>query len=155
MRRGRGKASPAKLAAKLLRTLPECLKRGYKIRVLFDAGITRKWLLTEVHRLGFEAIVGIQETRRLKDGRLLKEVKRRGKRVFLTGMDRPVFVAWVLRRYQGQLKRFLVISTVAISGKHIIRWGKRRWQMEGFVKTVKHRFGIPRFGVGTLQGLYR
>ena len=121
----------------------------------FDAGITRKWLLREVHRLGFEAIVGIQGTRRLKDGRLLKEVKRRGEQVFLTGMDRPVFVAWVLRRYQGQLKRFLVISTVALSGKHLIRWGKRRWQMEGFVKTVKHRFGIPHFGVGTLKGLYR
>jgi hypothetical protein len=49
--RGRGTASPAKLAAKLLRTLPECLKRGYQIWVLFDAGITSKWLLKEVHRL--------------------------------------------------------------------------------------------------------
>ena len=95
---------------------------------MFDAGITSKWLLREIHRLGFEAIVGIQGTRRLKDGRLLKEVKRRGERVFLTGMDRPIFVSWVLRRYKGKLKRFFVISTVAQSGKHIVRWGKRRWQ---------------------------
>jgi hypothetical protein len=153
--RGRGHASPAKLAAKLLRTLPDSLKRGYKIRVLLDAGITSKWLLREIHRLGFEAIVGIQGTQRLTEGRLLKEVKRRGEQVFLTGMDRPVFVSWVIRRYKRQLKRFFVISTVAISGKHIVRWGKRRWQIEGFFKTVKHRFGIHRFGVGTLQGLYR
>lgn len=35
------------------------------------------------------------------------------------------------------------------------RWGKRRWQIEGWFKTAKHRFGLHRFGQGTLLGMYR
>ncbi|MEH2337091.1 hypothetical protein [Nostoc sp.] len=34
-------------------------------------------------------------------------------------------------------------------------WGKRRWQIEGWFKTAKHRFGLHRFGQGTLLGMYR
>ncbi|KST70477.1 hypothetical protein BC008_44815 [Mastigocoleus testarum BC008] len=34
-------------------------------------------------------------------------------------------------------------------------WGKRRWQIEGLFKTAKHRFGLHRFGQGTLLGMYR
>ncbi|MGD1938115.1 MAG: hypothetical protein ACFCA4_11235 [Cyanophyceae cyanobacterium] len=34
-------------------------------------------------------------------------------------------------------------------------WGKRRWQIEGWFKTAKHRFGLHRFGQGTLLGVYR
>jgi len=33
--------------------------------------------------------------------------------------------------------------------------GKRRWQIEGWFKTAKHRFGLHRFGQGTLLGVYR
>jgi hypothetical protein len=33
--------------------------------------------------------------------------------------------------------------------------GKRRWQIEGWFKTAKHRFGLHRFGQGTLKGMYR
>lgn len=32
---------------------------------------------------------------------------------------------------------------------------KRRWQIEGWFKTAKHRFGLHRFGQGTLLGVYR
>ncbi len=34
-------------------------------------------------------------------------------------------------------------------------WGKRRWQIEGWFKTAKHRFGLHRFGQATLLGVYR
>ena len=34
-------------------------------------------------------------------------------------------------------------------------WGKLRWQIEGWFKTAKHRFGLHRFGQGTLLGVYR
>ena len=33
--------------------------------------------------------------------------------------------------------------------------GRRRWQIEGFFKTAKHRFGLHRFGQQTLLGVYR
>ena len=49
----------------------------------------------------------------------------------------------------------MVISTRAMSGQCIARWGKRRWQIEGFFKTSKHRFGLHRFGQGTRIGVYR
>jgi hypothetical protein len=31
-------------------------------------------------------------------------------------------------------------------------WGRRRWAIEGFFKTAKHRFGLHRFGQQTLLG---
>lgn len=34
-------------------------------------------------------------------------------------------------------------------------WGRRRWSIEGFFKTAKHRFGFHRFGQQTLLGVYR
>ena len=42
-----------------------------------------------------------------------------------------------------------------MKGKTIARWGKRRWQIEGFFKTVKHCFSLHRFGQKTLLGAYR
>lgn len=42
-----------------------------------------------------------------------------------------------------------------MKGKTITRWGKRRWQIEGFFKTVKYQFSIARFGQKTLLGVYR
>ncbi|MDJ0516256.1 MAG: transposase [Trichodesmium sp. MO_231.B1] len=38
---------------------------------------------------------------------------------------------------------------------NIVRWGKRRWQIEGFFKTAKHQFSLHRFGQKTLLGVYR
>jgi len=48
-----------------------------------------------------------------------------------------------------------VISTKALKASTISWWGKRRWQIEGWFKTAKHRFGLHRFGQGTLLGVYR
>jgi hypothetical protein len=42
-----------------------------------------------------------------------------------------------------------------MKGKTIARWGKRRWQIEGFFKTVKHCFSLHRFGQKTWLGVYR
>ena len=48
-----------------------------------------------------------------------------------------------------------MISTKPMKGTTISRWGKRRWQIEGFFQTVKHRFSLHRFGQKTLLGVYR
>ena len=42
-----------------------------------------------------------------------------------------------------------------MSPEHIVRWGKRRWSIEGFFKTVKGRFSLDRFGQGSRLGVYR
>jgi hypothetical protein len=47
------------------------------------------------------------------------------------------------------------LSTKSLKASTIKWWGKRRWQIEGWFKTAKHRFGLHRFGQGTLIGMYR
>lgn len=54
----------------------------------------------------------------------------------------------------GLNKRY-VLSTKALKGSTITWWGKHRWSIEGFFKTAKYRFGLHRFGQGTLLGVYR
>jgi Transposase DDE domain len=48
-----------------------------------------------------------------------------------------------------------VISTRAAEGRTITRWGKRRWRVEAFFKTMKSRFGLDQFGQRTAQGTMR
>jgi hypothetical protein len=36
-----------------------------------------------------------------------------------------------------------------------VRLGRKRWAIEGFFKTIKHRFGLHRFGRSTKLGVYR
>ena len=36
-----------------------------------------------------------------------------------------------------------------------MRLGRKRWAIEGFFKTIKHRFGLHRFGQSTQIGVYR
>ncbi|MGB5769155.1 MAG: hypothetical protein WBM32_04690 [Crocosphaera sp.] len=81
-------------------------------------------------------ILGIPNTRTLTDGRKVSELKTRGQQVYLKGLNFPVFLSWVwLKRNGKRVKRF-VISTKPMKGKTIIRWGKYRWQIEGFFKTA-------------------
>ena len=65
-------------------------------------------------------------------------------------------VAWYyLKRENGRLEKRWVLSTRPLKASTIKWWGKRRWQIEGWFKTAKHRFGLHRFGQGTLLGMYR
>lgn len=71
-------------------------------------------------------------------------------------MEIPVYVApYWLRRDGGKKERRFVLSTKAMRPRHIVRWGKRRWRIEGFFKTAKGRFSLDRFGQGTRPGVYR
>ena len=75
----------------------------------------------------------------------------------LEGLDFPVTIAWFyLKREEGKprLKRY-VLSTRPLKASTIVWWGRHRWQIEGWFKTAKHRFGLHRFGQQTLKGLYR
>ena len=62
---------------------------------------------------------------------------------------------YYLKRDNGRLEKRIVISTRPLKASTIKWWGKRRWQIEGWFKTAKHRFGLHRFGQGTLLGMYR
>jgi hypothetical protein len=153
--RGKDSASPATLALKLLRTLPKALTARYRLMVLADSGFCSVEFVEGVRRLGHHAVVGVRRDRRLTDGTRLDQAAIRGERVYLEGLSVPVYVAaYWLKRDGGREKRFVLCSR-ALSPTHIVRWGKRRWRIEGFFKTAKGRFSLERFGQGTKVGVYR
>jgi hypothetical protein len=150
--RGKDHASPATLAVKLLRTLPRVLTTRYRVMVLADSGFGSVEFIEGVRRLGHHAVVGVRKDRRLSDGTRLDQARVRGERVFVDGLEVPVYLAaYWLKRDGGKEKRF-VLATKALGPEHIVRWGKRRWRIEGFFKTVKGRFSLERFGQGSRLG---
>ncbi len=70
-------------------------------------------------------------------------------------MQLKCLLAYYLKRDNGKLEKRYVLSTKVLKGSTINWWGKRRWSIKGFFKTVKHRFGLHRFGQQTLLGVYR
>lgn len=154
--RGKGTPSSSQLAQKLLNNLPSILTRSFQIYVLGDTAFGTIKLITKIRtQNSFQALVGIAKTRKLQDGRKVSEIKTRGQQVYLNGLDIPVFLSWVWLKRDGKRVQRFIISTKPMKGKTIARWGKRRWQIEGFFKTVKHCFSLHRFGQKTLIGVYR
>jgi hypothetical protein len=161
--RGKGGASPGALALKLLRSLPRELTARHEVMVLADSAFCGVEFLRGVRRLGHHVVVGVRKDRLLADGTRLERMGRRrggerrgGEKAWLEGLEElPVYVAsYWLKRDGGRERRF-VLSTKVLSPKHIVRWGKRRWRIEGFFKTAKGRFSLDRFGQGTKLGVYR
>ncbi len=154
--RGKGGASPGALALKLLCTLPKTLTARYRVMVLADSAFCGAEFLRRVRELGHHAVVGVRRDRRLSGGRRLDRSDSRGERVYLEGLEEvPVYVASYWLKRDGSREKRFVLSTKALSPGHIVRWGKRRWRIEGFFKTAKRRFSLDRFGQGSRLGVYR
>jgi Transposase DDE domain len=160
--RGKGSASPGALALKLLRSLPRVLTARHEVMVLADSAFWGVEFVGGVRRLGHHVVVGVRKDRLLADGRRLDRRGRRGRRqrggqeaAWLEGLEIPVYVASYWLKRDGKRERRFVLSTKALSPKHIVRWGKRRWRIEGFFKSAKGRFSLDRFGQGTKLGVYR
>lgn len=74
----------------------------------------------------------------------------------LDGISYPLTVSWFwLKRSEGKRELRFVVSTHPYSGVYLVRLGRKRWAIEGFFKTIKHRFGLHRFGQSTKLGVYR
>lgn len=154
--RGKNTPSPAQLALKLLHTLPKILQERYQVMVLGDSGFgSTEFINTVREGLKFQAVVGIAKDRTLQDGRRVDQLRSRGQQVYLQGLDFPVHLSWVWLKRDGKRVQRFVISTKPMKGTTIARWGGRRWKIEGFFKTAKHRFGLHCFGQQTLLGVYR
>jgi hypothetical protein len=151
--RGKGEASASELAVTLLRNLPQALLYLDPL-VLTDSGFGNTIFLAGVKQLGLDAVVGMRRDRRLQDGRAITQV-RSGESVFLKDLPFPVTVARYHLPGSGQRETRFVIATVPAAARAISKWGKCRWRIEAFFKTVKGRFGLARFGQGTRQGVYR
>jgi hypothetical protein len=153
--RGKGTKSPAQLALALLRCLPKSFQQFYRIRVMVDAGITSQEFMAGIFSMGFDTIAAVRGDLLLENGQHFKTIKRRGQIVYIKGWEKPVYLSWFWLKRNGKRQKRYVISTKAIAGKRISKLGKRRWKIEGFFKTAKHRFGLDRFGQQTLLGVYR
>ena len=152
--RGKGQPCSAQLGLALVRQLPKWLKRAFKLRVLADTAFGSVAFLDGIRQLNLHAITGVRCDRRLIDGRSLCQLHKPGQRVYLQGLRHPVTIAWFYLKRDGQKnpsKRY-VLSTEALKASTIVWWGSHRWQIEGFFKTVKHRFGLHRFGQQTRLG---
>lgn len=153
---GAGTTSPAKLALKQIKQLPNCLKQHHRLIVLADGGYGSKDFMQGLDVLGLDAILSMRSDRKLEDGRRLRDI-RYTEKVYPTGLD---FAVWATRfRLKGPKDspgqwRY-VVSNRALSDKMIKRWGKRRWAIEAFFKTIKHRFGLHCFGQASRLALYR
>ena len=158
--RGKGHPSPNQLACKLLATVPRALTRRFKtVVVLADTEFGTAQFITAVRRRKWRAVVGIKGNRKLSDGRSVKDLYRNAKRgslVHLSGLSSPLTLSWFwLKRAEGKRELRFVASTHPYSGVYLVRLGRQRWAIEGFFKTVKHRFGFHRFGQSTRLGVYR
>ncbi len=155
--RGKGELSPIELAQRLVATLPKTLTQHYRLRILADSAFGSIDMLQWVKaRQRTQAIFGVRSDRRLADGRHVANVPSRGQQVYLQGLDFPVTLSWYwLERDDGTREQRFVVSTQPLSGVYITLLGRMRWQIEGFFKVAKHRFGLHRFGQATLKGVYR
>lgn len=154
--RGRGTPSPAQLGLRLLPGLFKALGKSFEVLVLADTAFGSNEFVTQVRQLKHHALVGVSCHRKLEDGRSLAQLHTRGQQVQLSGLPLPVHLSWYyFKREDGKWEKRYVLCTKALKGSTITRWGRRRWQIEGFFKVAKHRFGLHRFGQQTLLGVYR
>ena len=154
--RGKNTLSPTQLGLRLLRRLPKILLERFEVFVLADTAFGTNEFITSVRRLKYHALVGVPCHRKLSDGRRFPHLHKRGQQVRLIGLKFSVHLSWYyLKRQDGKLEKRYVLSTKALKGSTMTWWGRRRWAIEGFFKTIKHRFGLHRFGQQTLLGVYR
>jgi hypothetical protein len=157
--RGKGYASPSDLACKLLGTVPKQLTQGTTVIVLADTEFSTIKFLNAVRARAWRVIVGVRNNRKLQDGRSVKQLYRHGRRgqqVKLEDVSTPFTISWFwLKRADNKRELRFVISSHPYSGAYLVMLGRKRWAIEGFFKTIKHRFGLDCFGQSTKLGVYR
>lgn len=153
---GAGTRSPADLALQQIKQLPLSLSQQHRLIVLADGGYGSKDFIQGVQALGLAAIISMRSDRKLEDKRQLKDI-RYTQKINPIGLGFPVWATrFRLKGIKGKAGQWRhVISTCPLSGKMIKRWGKCRWAIEAFFKTIKHRFGLHCFGQATRLGVYR
>ncbi|MEM6612752.1 MAG: transposase [Cyanobacteria bacterium P01_C01_bin.72] len=154
--RGKGHLSPTDLGRRLLTTLPKILRKGFRVMVLADSAFGTIAFLKTVRRLKFHALVGIRKSRKLIDGRSVSQLYKGGQRIYLVGLPFPVTVErYYFKREDGKMVKRYILCTRQLKIATLIWLGKRRWKIEGWFKTIKHRFSLHKFGQGTFLRVHR
>jgi hypothetical protein len=154
--RGKGSLSPSKLALRLLARIPAWWSERFIVRVLADSGFDSDEFIDGVHNLGFHRVIGSRSDRVIAPGKQLSDLCCKGSRVQFKACKTPVYASWFkLKRARKEFVWRYVISTRAADGETIRRWGRSRWRIEAFFKTLKFRFGLDQFGQRTTRGAFR
>ena len=154
--RGKGSLSTTKLALRLLTRIPAWWSERFTMRVLADSGFDSDEFIDGVHNLGFHGVIGSRSDRVIGPGKQLSDLCCKGSRVQFKACKTPVFASWFkLKRARKEFVWRYVISTRAADGETIRRWGRSRWRIEAFFKTLKFRFGLDQFGQRTVRGAFR
>ena len=149
--KGKGTATPVTLARELLRTVPDSIKRRFRVRVLADSGFEAAAFLDEVRHLGFEFVVGVRATRRtLHPGEVTVADCPHGGYVELKNWPHDTLV---LGRVDRGDRVFHAVSSELLEGDEVVAEGKARWSEESFFKEGKHQFGMSQFALRTAVGL--
>jgi len=150
--RGKDTPSPTELGLRLLRQLPKILTQRFEVLVLADTAFGSNDFVTKVRQLEHHVLVGVRCNRNLEDGRCLAQLHKRGQQLRLSGLKSRLHVSWYyFQREDGKWEKRYVICTKTLKASTITWWGRRRWQIEGFFKTIKHRFSFHRFGESALR----
>ncbi|GAA6744251.1 transposase [Thermus antranikianii] len=154
--RGKGEKALSLLALRLLASLPPWMRKSFHLRVVADAAFGTARFLVGVRGLGLEAVVGMRRDRKTREGLPLFGLRRQGSRVHLRGLPFPV---WVSRyRYPlpgGGWEWRYVVATFPAGPRTVLVWGRRRFTIEHFFRTVKSEFSLGRFGQRTALGVHR
>lgn len=151
--KGKGTATPVTLARELLRSVPDSVKRRFRVRVLADSGFEAAAFLDEVRHLGFEFVVGVRSTRRtLHPGEVTVADCSHGGYIELKNWPHDTLV---LGRVERGDRVFHAVSSELLEGDKVVAEGKARWNEESFFKEGKHQFGLAQFALRTALGLDR
>ena len=152
--RGKGKESVVELALELLESFPPVTWPS-RVVVMADAGFGSNAFIRGCFALGFSRLlVGVRCDRKLKDGRRLGTLTKRGEKVLLRDLpDISLWASWCdVKRDEGK-KRFYLVSTFAAGGAYLARRYRRRWLIESFFKTIKYEFGLKEARLRTHTGI--
>ena len=151
--RGRGSASPSRLALDLLKEVPDRIRQRFDVWVLADSGFESAAFLQGVRELDFEFVVGVRSTRRTDHpGRVTVTDCEHGSWVNLANWP---WETLTLARVERGARTFYSVSSQLTSGDDVAREGKQRWNIESFFKEAKHSFGLSRCAVHTARGMDR
>lgn len=137
--RGKNSQTPVQLALRLIDSLPASLTQAFRVMILVDTAFGSVPFLQGVRKRRYAAIVGVRCDRKLADGRQVRDLAKRGQQVRLADLPFPVTITWFYLKRDGKREKRFVLSTRPLKSSTIMWWGKRRWAIEGFFKTGKHR----------------
>ena len=130
---GPGSATPAKLALKLIASLPTWVHRRCRVVVLADGGFGVADFLNgpDQHQYPLKGLTGMRRDRRLEDGRSLHELRRKGQQVHLRGLRFPLGCSWfTVHKPDGSEEKRYLIANFHHSGYTMPKPGALRWAIE-------------------------